>query len=914
MKQNKNHIAKDIKSFANIERKTNEWFLCTGYIPDENDYFIKDSFPSEIICNDTTILLPGKKLSEVFPDLIKQIINIKITYENPHFTEFYCTIKKCNFNVKIFCDRLDSNKILFHIIEKSKYLQSDNTSTLSMYNSILYDVPSVITIKDIEFKYISFNNAFLKLIDINTDNLIYKTDYDIFTKDTADLIRKTDEEIFLKHQSLKNIEEKITLQNNKTLWLLTTKKAIFDDTGKILGVLSISNDITELKNLTNQLINEKRLFQALLKNSTDHIYFKDRQSRFIRLSDAQIRRFNYDSEDKLLGKTDFDVFTYEHAKQAYDDEQKIMETGVPMIGYEEKETWPDGSISWVSSSKIPIYDEKGKIVGIFGISRDITEQKLAHERLMFTQFAVDNVGEAALWVNIQGKIIYANSESLSMLLYNKDEVKEINIYNIIPDFTETRWKAYWRLVKRHKKIVFETIFLSKENKKVPVEIISNFFEYENNEYNCIFARDISERKKTEEILRDKEKKLTEQNKAYMALNEQLLETNRRMQIINNELLLAKNKAEESDRLKTAFLANMSHEIRTPMNAIVGFADLLLKPGITYDKIEKYSKIININSHQLLSLINDIIDISKIESGQIQIYKKKTNINDILDELYNIFQPMAYNKNLILKIHKSLLPHDAFIITDETKFKQIFINLLNNALKFTSSGEINFGYTKKDDFIVFYVSDTGIGISPENYEIIFERFRQVDGSNTRKYGGAGLGLSISKALVELLGGKIWLESEENIGTTFYFTLPYRLESTDKSKTEDQKIDISDIDWKNKTILIVDDEEYNYFYLTEILKSTHASLLHANNGKVAIEICQNNPSINIVLMDIKMPIIDGYTATKEIKKFRPDLPIIAQTAYGMSDDRDKALNAGCDDYISKPLLKEKLIIIINKYINK
>jgi PAS domain S-box-containing protein len=382
-----------------------------------------------------------------------------------------------------------------------------------------------------------------------------------------------------------------------------------------------------------------------------------------------------------------------------------------------------------------------------------------------------------------------------------------------------------------------------------------------------------------------------------------------------ELLKAKEKAEASDRLKSAFLANMSHEIRTPMNGIIGFADMLRKPGKSEEQHNTYVDIIYKSSNQLLKIINDILDISKLDAGQTIVKETQCSINVILDELHMQFsKENIADEEIEFRVSKTLANEKTLVITEERKLRQVLSNLLNNAFKFTSSGSIEFGYQLiNNDFLEFYVKDTGIGIQKEKQNIIFERFRQVEESFTRKYGGTGLGLAISKGFVELMGGKIRMETQEDKGTTFYFTIPYK--PVDKTyKAEVKKKKKKDYKWDDKLILVVEDDETNYKYIEAALKPTKVKILHTISGNKAIELSLRNPTINLVLMDLRLPDINGLEATQSIKKMRDNLPIIAQTANAFREDRNKSFEAGCDDFIAKPFDEKKLLDTINKYFKK
>jgi PAS domain S-box-containing protein len=383
--------------------------------------------------------------------------------------------------------------------------------------------------------------------------------------------------------------------------------------------------------------------------------------------------------------------------------------------------------------------------------------------------------------------------------------------------------------------------------------------------------------------------------------------------IIDELIIAKEKAEESDQLKTAFLHNVSHEIRTPLNAIVGFSAILTDPMLANDKRQHFCDIVVNSSNQLLSIITDIINISTIEAGQEKLNLKNINVNSKCNLIYEQFVQRTKNKNISFRYYTPLADSEAIIMLDETKFMQVLTNLLDNAFKFITEGYVIYGYNLKNDFLEFYVEDTGIGIHPDMHQEIFKRFRQVEVSVTRQYGGSGLGLSISKAYVELQGGKIWLKSELGKGSVFYFTVPYKKEVQDG--ISDNQI-VNEITIKNNkplTVLIAEDEDFNFMLLEEMLSGSNFNIIRALNGIEAVEMCKTNKYLDLVLMDIKMPLMDGYEATKRIRLFNSVLPIIAQTAYSTEADKIKALTAGCNDFLSKPFKQEQLISKITEQLN-
>ncbi len=387
--------------------------------------------------------------------------------------------------------------------------------------------------------------------------------------------------------------------------------------------------------------------------------------------------------------------------------------------------------------------------------------------------------------------------------------------------------------------------------------------------------------------------------------------------IENELRTAKEKAQESDHLKSAFLANLSHEIRTPMNGILGFSGLLTREGADAEMKGLYIEIINKSSDQLLHIIDDLVDISKIEANQMQIIKQECRLNQLLDDLYVFYdQLLKQNEKTSVEFsrHYKLSNEYSIIITDEFRLRQVLMNLLGNAVKFTHKGHIRFGYNlEKKNLLRFFVEDTGIGIAEDHTEVIFQPFRQADYNSTREYGGTGLGLSISRGLVKLLGGSLELKSTPGKGSTFYFTIPYQPVTRHEDEKEGSIPNVAHFRWEGKSILVVEDDEINFKYLQEILAPTGLRIILACNGVQALEeISRNNP--DLIIMDIRLPVMNGLDAARKIRLNGNHVPIIAQTAYAMTEDRKACLEAGCDDYISKPIQREVLLSKIANHLKK
>ncbi|NTV16558.1 MAG: response regulator [Chlorobiaceae bacterium] len=381
-----------------------------------------------------------------------------------------------------------------------------------------------------------------------------------------------------------------------------------------------------------------------------------------------------------------------------------------------------------------------------------------------------------------------------------------------------------------------------------------------------------------------------------------------------KLTAAKEHAEECGRLKTAFLANISHEIRTPMNGILGFSELLKDPYLSGEEHAEYVDLIYQSGQRMQAIINDLIDITRIEAGEAKLQIAETPVNRLFHFLHGFFKPEIDKKGLYLNCTTALPDEDSILLTDGLKLNQILTNLIQNALKFTDKGGIDFGYTRKDGTLQFYVIDSGIGIPDNMKEKIFERFRRVDNPLNRRHEGAGLGLHISRGYVEMLGGTIWVESIEGKGSKFFFTLPCNLPVSSVKQSHPPIIqDIVDA-VPGVTILIAEDETMSSFLLKKILKGEHITILSAVNGQEAVVLVDRHPEINLVLIDIQMPVMDGFEATSLIKKIRPELPVIVQTAVSTKETIKKAAQAGCDGFITKPINMNKLLEMMQELLNR
>ncbi len=517
------------------------------------------------------------------------------------------------------------------------------------------------------------------------------------------------------------------------------------------------------------------------------------------------------------------------------------------------------------------------------------ERKIDQDNILFNQERqrriFESLPDGLVVIDIEGKISDLNTSFCNLVLMDPSKIKEINFFDFIIGIDnngirkileETQKSGYQKNI--------EFVMKNSVGKDFFAETSFGLIHSGDgrDESFVIIVKNINERK------------------AY-----------------ESNLKIAKEKAEESDRLKSAFLSNMSHEIRTPMNAIIGFAELLSVKNLTNSEKEEFIQQINFGADTLMRLIDDIIDISKIEAGQLKMNYSNFSMNIIFDEISSMFSKMLKRmekENIQLIEDHNGLDSSLQLHADEFRLKQILMNLISNAIKFTDVGEVRYGLKKiVNDKLEFYVKDSGIGIEKEKQKIIFDRFRQAHETHSRFYGGTGLGLAISKNLVEMMGGTILVKSEYGKGSEFTVTLPYK-DIVEKVKIEETSNEMPSHDFSGKTILIVEDEESNFQFLNEVLKKTGARLLHAIDGMETIQIFRDDPTIDLILMDIQIPSINGYEVTREIKKINSKIPVIAQTAYAMAGEREKSVDAGCDDYLAKPIKIHELMIVLKKYLYK
>ena len=655
--------------------------------------------------------------------------------------------------------------------------------------------------------------------------------------------------------------------------------ALRNVSGEMAGFLGIAKDVTESQRAAAALRHERFLLHTLMENLPDSIYFKDSESRFLRINKALASRFNLSDPQAAVDKTDMDFFTVEHAEQALADEQMLMKTMAPVIEKEERETWPDGRRTWVSTSKFPLRDENGLVAGTFGISRDVTEKKLADERF---RLVVEASLNALLMVDQSGKILLLNSQAEKLFGYTRDELLGQSVELLVPpeirDIHPQLRQAYFADPKvRNMGSGRELEGIRKDGSRVPVEIGLSPLETESGVYALASVIDITKRKMLEDSLR-----------------------------------AAKEAAEATSRAKSDFLANMSHEIRTPMNAIIGMTELVLGTDLPAVQREYLTMVIE-SGETLLAIINEILDFSKIESGKMKLEFIDFPLRDVIGDAAKSLALRAHGKGLELAFHIGQgVPE--MLIGDPVRLRQIIVNLVGNSIKFTERGEIVIDISCVDQNVSdvklrFSVRDTGIGIAQEKQKLIFEAFTQSDNSTTRRFGGTGLGLAISSRLVSQFGGELGLQSELGKGSTFSFTIWLARGQVSKAPSVRIPPDLL----QAKKVLIVDDNTTNRRILQEMVRGWGMTPLIAASGSEALEqLAIHGDSVPLMLTDMHMPEMDGLMLVEHIRHdpHMAHLRIIVLTSGDPTSSADRWEALGVQTRIMKPIKQSELLTAIER----
>jgi len=751
----------------------------------------------------------------------------------------------------------------------------------SHYQSLVDNMPMNLVRKDLQGRRMFVNQRYCDLHNTNPEDVIGKTDFDLLPAAMAERFSQGDQRVIQSGCVIHDTNEYPGTDGERR-FIERIKGPIRGTDGSIIGIQVLFWDVTDRKRVEELLLHERFLLHTLLDNVPDCIYFKDSESRFLRISKSQALRFDLESPDDMIGKTDFDVFTEEHAEQARADELQVMRTGRAIHGKLEKETWADRADTWCRTTKIPLRDSDGQVVGTFGISRDVTDQKLAEEALErerdLLRTLTDHLPDLIFVKDTDGRFITANAALVRLLgASGLHQVVGKTDFDFLPPELANHYADDDRrviesgtpLIDREESTVDQAgreLWLL--TTKVPLTDAANQIT------GLVgIGRNITKRRKTE-----------------LALQK------------------AKNAADSANQAKSDFLANMSHEIRTPMNAIIGMTELLLDTTVSTTQRD-YLSMVHESAESLLTVINDVLDFSKIEAGRLELEHAAFNLHESLGDMMKSLALRAHIKGLELAFSIDVdVPQ--IVLGDVSRIRQVIVNLIGNAIKFTTRGEVVLHVGRQsgqDDANIFQftVTDTGIGIAPDQIERIFEEFHQADASTTRSYGGTGLGLAISSRLIALMDGRVWVESELGQGSRFHFTIPLDVALDAATGGRQPVTQIA-----GTPVLIVDDNETNRRILNDMLLNWGMTPTAVGSARDAFQLlretCRGDTPFRLVLTDVNMPQDDGFDLTTWLRDDPDlkDLPVVMLTSSGRPGDLEQRRQLHVAGNLLKPVKQSEL----------
>ena len=739
--------------------------------------------------------------------------------------------------------------------------------------ALLKSIPTPVFFKDRQARYIGCNEAFAEQMGISTSDIKGKTSLELWPDELAQTYHQKDLQL-IENPFHQIYENKIRDKEGKIRDVIFAKDVFYNESGEVAGIIGAYVDITERKLAEEKLGESEKRLRQVIDLVPHFIFAKDVNGKFILANKAVAT--NYGTTVKnLIGKcdADFDQDSTE-VEHFISDDRTVIESGISKNNFEESITDSRGNKKILETTKIPFTASGTNLPSILGVSIDITLRKRAEEELRESEeryrTLFQQASDGIFYMTTDGDLLAVNESFARMHGYTVEEMSGLHLQDM--DSPEGKRQMAKRLerIMTGEILEFEAEHYHKDGHLFTIAVSTGMISVGGKNIIQAFHRDITSRKLEEE-----------------------------------ELLIAKQKAEESDKLKSSFLANMSHEIRTPLNAIVGFSALMTSPDQSAEELTELSQMIIQSSDKLLGIITDIIEISQIYANQSKPVLSEFNLLTTLSDLSSNLTKIAHVKNLDLRSNLDIPYKEYFIQSDIEKLKKIVLHIAGNAIKFTHQGRVEITYMVIDEYLKIIISDTGIGISEDMQQIIFEPFRQLEYGNLRNYEGNGLGLALAKAYAESLKGSISLKSEINKGTTVDISIPVKRIMVFKNGDEvpDKKFSVS-------TILIVEDEYNNYKYLLKLLKGQNLSILYASNGQQAIDICKSNDRIDLILMDIEMPVMDGHTSAKHIRALRPGLIIIAQTTYALDSEKEY-YKYDFDDYLTKPINKDEFKMTLMKY---
>lgn len=768
----------------------------------------------------------------------------------------------------IIIDLIDDRKRVEEILVTAKEHNKD------LYISMFDNFPAMVWRTKTDRKIDYYNKKWLEFtgntLDVELIIPCIKKIHPEDVKETSDIWLENS-----KHHKSYEIEYRLRHHNGEYRWIHDRRGPFYDFKGEFAGYIGVCQDITERKVAEEGM----ERYKLLSEKALDIILFVDSNGQIIDANQAAINAYGY-SYDELLSLTIFNLRKHDPITI---EQMKIAETDG--VCFETLHYRKDGT-------SFPVeVNSQGSIIGsrkiLISIIRDISDRKKAERALRESEEKYRELFNAAMDGIYLHKLVSddkriskirdANETMCRRLGYSKEELLELFLIDISEEKSTEFFADYINDLKTKGESTFENNHLTKEGNSIPVEVYARYFKMNGEEFVISIARDITERKKTERIIKE-----------------------------------AKEKAEQANTAKSEFLANMSHEIRTPLNGIIGMIDLTLLTELTPEQEDNLTTA-KTCANTLLKIINDILDFSKMEAGKMVMENINFDIKSLVEDTVKVHSVVAEGKDLELNYSLSTaIPQ--YLVGDPNRLRLVLNNLLSNAVKFTKKGEISLAIRKslasdEEVELRFVVSDTGIGIARENKDKLFKSFSQVESSFTRKYGGTGLGLVISKQLVEMMGGSIWVESKEGEGTSFFFTIRCKIGSQMAEKTkENDRIYKSS---KPLRILLAEDDKTNQIVITRMLREKGHCVDTANNGVEAVTLYDKN-AYDVILMDIQMPQMDGIEAAKLIRAREKDnhIPIIALTAYALQGDRERFLSLGLDEYIPKPIQMDELFYTLDR----
>ncbi len=781
-------------------------------------------------------------------------------------------------------------------ISKEEELKRDWERTLKSLDDVLL-------VLDKEFTVLDINQKGLDFLGIVKADAVGKKCYQLFhgTEQPVDYCPLT-----------KSCVERMSvsaLRYNKKLnkWLSYKSSPVYNDFGEIEKYVDLMRDVTDLVTHEDKLKKNEQRLKLATRSALSGVWDLDLVQNVLVWDDRMYELYGISPENFGGAYEAWQQGVHpDDLPEAHQQVQNAI-NGVNEFHTKFRVIWPDRTIRHIEAHATVLRDDTGKAIRMTGVNSDITEQVRREMQMKKAKQEIQKSNEQLKEVEGRLRLMFDNMNT------------GVAVYQAVDDGLDFRFMDFNKAAERVTRISRKRVLGTRLLESFPNMDKSPLFKTLKEVHS-----DGKSRYLAPFYYQDAQREGWRENYIYklktgeiVALFDDVTESMNykiELQETNEELRAAIEKAQESDRLKSAFLANMSHEIRTPMNGILGFAQLLKEPKASVEDNLKYISIIEKSGQRMLNIINDLISISRIEAGEMKLNKHAVSVIDEIGELCAFFQYEAAKKNLKLELISEINEQQSEIRVDRDKLIAIITNLIKNAIKYTHHGGVTVRSFIVEHELNICINDTGIGIAKDHLESVFDRFVQADNRLDKPYEGAGLGLSISRAYARQMGGDIFLESAPGKGSSFCLIIPFENAQFTREPIEDKQVfsrqTIGLGAFKNKSILIADDDESTMMYLSIALQPYVKKVFEADNGAVAIEVVKKNSDIALVLMDMKMPVMDGYTATSKIKSIKPDIFIIAQTAFAMEGDRQKALDAGCDDYLSKPVRLEDLRKSIQK----